>query len=186
MFGPPSLAAPCRAAPLPTSAGCRPPRARRRRASRGEGRCRAASHHDRWATSRVQSFQPAQRPGRRAAAPQLACSKAATAASQLVRLSSGSHVSPAGGPPRPGLTSTPVRRAIVHLELEQFLHLVTVLGHTVLASRVPCSSWAVVAVICACESSHIYTPQGVTLLSSATTEKPVCFRDRHQQNLIPC
>ena len=52
-----------------TSAGCRPPRARRLRANKGERRCRAASH--RRATSKARSCDspPAQRPGRREAPP---------------------------------------------------------------------------------------------------------------------
>ena len=53
----------CRAAP--TSSGCRPPRARGRRAGRGGRRFRAAS--SRRATIRAPSCPPAQRRGRRAA-----------------------------------------------------------------------------------------------------------------------
>ena len=109
---------PCRAAPR--SAASRPRRARRRRGGRGERPCRAATR--RRATSRGARGPPAPRPGRPAARPrpkslrgrwapgarrgpggvlergrgerQAARSKAAMASSQLMRLSSGSHVSP--------------------------------------------------------------------------------------------
>ena len=56
---------PCSAAPK--SAGCRQPRAKRRRVGREGRQCRAASSHR--ATIRAQSCPPAQRPGRRAAPP---------------------------------------------------------------------------------------------------------------------
>ena len=127
---------PCRAAP--TLAGCRSPRARRRRAGRGERRCFAVvgppvlveqvlptSAAPRLPCGAASTVKPVGGrgggatavpgsggggAGRRRERP-VACSKAAMAASQWVRWSSGSHVSPAASRPVRRTGGRPVAQA---------------------------------------------------------------------------